>query len=84
MTKIEASSGHKQTIFLQDILSELVILGIYGRRKKQNTSLFTKLTKYGKGKFHSLETEIDAQACNVSYILCFGAEKWFKSRRGKN
>ena len=27
----------------------------------------TKWTKHGWGKLHSIETEIDAQACNVSY-----------------
>ena len=34
--------------------------------EKQNTILFTKLTKHGRGKLHSIEPEIDAQACNVS------------------
>ena len=34
--------------------------------EKQNTKLFTALTKHGRGKLHSIVTEIDAQACNVS------------------
>ena len=34
--------------------------------KQQNDSLFTKVTKYWRWKLHSFETEIDAQACNVS------------------
>ena len=27
------------------------------------------MTKYGRGKFYSFETEIDAEACNISYMF---------------
>ena len=33
----------------------------------QVLSKMSKKTKYWRGKLHSFETEIDAQACNVSY-----------------
>ena len=64
ITKIETYSGHKQTIFTKYFVrtGNPRYLG-----KKQNTSLFTILTKYGRGKLNSFETEIDAQAYNVSY-----------------
>ena len=58
------TSGHKQTIFTK----YFVRTGIprYLGTKQQNY-LFTKVTKYGKRKLHSFESEMDAQACNVSY-----------------
>ena len=39
-------------------------LGFLGT--KQKTNLFTEVTKCCRGKLYSFETEIDAQACNVS------------------
>ena len=38
---------------------------------KQNTNLFTDVNKCGRWKFYSFETEIEAQACNVSYLCTY-------------
>ena len=40
--------------------------------EKQNTYFFKKFTKYGRWKLPSFETEIDAQAYNVTYKLRVG------------
>ena len=65
MTKIEASL-RTQTILFYKIFVRTGNPRYLG--EKPNISFFTKFTKYGRGKLHSFETEIDAQACNVSYI----------------
>ena len=57
-------SGHKETIFYKIFLRTGNPKYLGG---KKNTKLFTKLTKYGRGKLHSFETGNNAQACNVSY-----------------
>ena len=58
------ASGHNQTIFTKYIVKtgNPRYLG-----KKNNTKLFTKFTKHLRGKLLSFETEIDVQACNVTY-----------------
>ena len=64
---MEAFLRTQTKYLLQNILQEQVILGIKG--KNRIVVFFHKSDKIQEGKLHHYETEIDAQACNVSYRL---------------
>ena len=68
ITKIEAYLRTQTNNFLLNMLQELVTLGNQGKKKNRLLVFSTKVTKYGRLKLHSFETDIDAQACNNSEV----------------
>ena len=65
ITKKRPTSGHKQTIFFKIKYLVKTVSPRYLKTKQKN-DLFTKVAKDGRRKLQSFETEMDAQACNVS------------------